>query len=135
MKTHELAQRHQHLVAKWAILREELKTGSLHPSIRKWRGLAAIREPHVVWSESQALLLEMEVLALHFYGAEIGGNVQLTGKRYGGALARIENVEIKRRGSGFTPLGEKPAIWVHSPKGRDAVRISGHLWELVLEDV
>jgi hypothetical protein len=126
-----IVHRHNELARRLTILLKEYEEGLLPPTIQKWRGVSG-REPHMLWPQIQAIIEEMEMIALHFYGADVGQTVRLIGTRYNGALVEIENVEIpiteRRR---FTPLGEKPRIRVISPKGRHTVMISGHLWELL----
>jgi hypothetical protein len=128
----ELAKRHEELAAQWAPLNREYKNALLARSVRKKLGLLDTRESYVIWPELYRIVKEMDNLALRFYGAEIGDAVRLIGKRYQGALARIEDIEMASwHGQRFTRLGEKPRIKVASPKGRHTVLISGHLWQLV----
>ena len=130
----ELGDRHRKLVPRWAALRREHKDAMSYPAIRRLSG-AGKREHQIIWPELYSIILEMDMIALHFYGAKIGDIVRLIGKRYDGALAKIEYIEIASwYGERFTPVGEKPRIKVQSPKGRDLVLISGYLWELVTDN-
>jgi hypothetical protein len=130
----ELANQHRRLKARFDILKREYDLAMLGPTIRKWRGLSEVRESHIVWPELSSIILEMDMIALHFYGANIGDPVRLIGKRYGGTMAKIEGVEVASwYGLRFSPLGRKPRIAVRSPRGSRPVLISGSLWELATQ--
>jgi hypothetical protein len=131
----ELKERHETLRVRWSILQREYNDGEINPLILKLYGRPQERTAHVVWSELYNIIIEMDTIALQYYGAGIGDTVRLIGKRYGGALATIEGIEkASWYGQRFTRLGRKPRIKVTSPNGRSQVLISGHLWELVGKD-
>ena len=127
-----LVNRHKQLAEAFQDLCREYEDSLLHPTIQKWRGSSVIKKPHLIWPDLQRIMAEMELIALQFYGADLGDSVKLNGKRYGGAVAEIESVEAPpSHRNGVTRLGEKPRIRVISPKGRRHIVIGGHLWELI----